>query len=164
MHANPLAEHTINSARTNIAWDKYKTPISILKPPDWSSNNDYKMQENREASLNVQPLTLKVVAWPIHRHLWHSPRTQKQSQHGYLVVVFSRCHKHPTMVGPWGSHLIILHHYLTTAVYLRYQLLAQVNVSANKQTYLCKPRGRLSFSAISATDMCSKPIHFSALP
>ena len=26
MHANPLAEHTINSARTNIAWNKYKTP------------------------------------------------------------------------------------------------------------------------------------------
>ena len=34
MHANPLIEHTINSARTNIAWDKYKTPISILKPSD----------------------------------------------------------------------------------------------------------------------------------
>ena len=34
LHANPLVEHTINSARTIIAWDKYKTPISILKPPD----------------------------------------------------------------------------------------------------------------------------------
>ena len=34
MHANPLIDHTISSARTNIAWDKYKTPISILKPPD----------------------------------------------------------------------------------------------------------------------------------
>ena len=34
MHANPLVEHIINSARTNIAWDKYKTPISILKLPD----------------------------------------------------------------------------------------------------------------------------------
>ena len=34
MHANPFVEHTINSARTNIAWDKYKTPTSILKPPD----------------------------------------------------------------------------------------------------------------------------------
>ena len=34
MHANPLVEHTINSAKTNIAWDKYKTPISIFKPPD----------------------------------------------------------------------------------------------------------------------------------
>ena len=34
MHASPLAEHTINSARINIAWDKYKTPISILNPPD----------------------------------------------------------------------------------------------------------------------------------
>ena len=34
MHANSLVEHTINSTRTNIAWDKYKTPISILKPPD----------------------------------------------------------------------------------------------------------------------------------
>ena len=30
MHANPIVEHTINSARTNIAWGKYKTPISIL--------------------------------------------------------------------------------------------------------------------------------------
>ena len=34
MHRNPLVEHTINSTRTNIAWDKYKTPISILKPQD----------------------------------------------------------------------------------------------------------------------------------
>ena len=34
MHAKPVVEHTINSARTNVAWDKYKTPISILKPPD----------------------------------------------------------------------------------------------------------------------------------
>ena len=34
MHANPLVEHTINSARTNIAWNKYKTPTSFLKPPD----------------------------------------------------------------------------------------------------------------------------------
>ena len=34
MHTNPFVEHTINSGRTNIAWDKYKTPISILKPPD----------------------------------------------------------------------------------------------------------------------------------
>ena len=34
MHANPLVEHTINSARTDIAWDKYKTPISILSQPD----------------------------------------------------------------------------------------------------------------------------------
>ena len=48
MHANPLVKHTINSARTNIAWDKYKTPISsILKPPDWSADNDYKMQGNQ---------------------------------------------------------------------------------------------------------------------
>ena len=34
MHANPLVEHTISSARINIAWDKYKTPVSILKPPE----------------------------------------------------------------------------------------------------------------------------------
>ena len=33
MHANPLVEHTVNSVRTNIVWGKYKTPISILKPP-----------------------------------------------------------------------------------------------------------------------------------
>ena len=32
MHANLLFEHTVNSARTNIAWDKYKTPVSILNP------------------------------------------------------------------------------------------------------------------------------------
>ena len=34
MHANLRIEHTINSARTNIAWERYKSPISILKPPD----------------------------------------------------------------------------------------------------------------------------------
>ena len=33
MHANHLVEHTINSAMTNIAWDKYKIPMSILGPP-----------------------------------------------------------------------------------------------------------------------------------
>ena len=32
MHAKPLVEYEINSAGTNIAWDKYKTPISILNP------------------------------------------------------------------------------------------------------------------------------------
>ena len=62
MHPNPLVEHTINSARTNIVWDKYKTPISILKPSDWSTDTDYMMQENEVALVNVQPLTLKVVA------------------------------------------------------------------------------------------------------
>ena len=88
MHANPLAEHAINSARTNISWDKYKTPISILKPPDWSTNTDYRVQKNQVTSLNVQPLTLKVVVRPIHGHVWHSPKTQNQSHHGYIVVVF----------------------------------------------------------------------------
>ena len=34
MHVNPLTEHTINSARTNIAWDKYHTPLTILKLQD----------------------------------------------------------------------------------------------------------------------------------
>ena len=34
MHSNPLVEQTINSARTNIARDKYKTSISILQPLD----------------------------------------------------------------------------------------------------------------------------------
>ena len=34
MHANPLVEHTINSAKTNAEWDKYKTPISFLQPLD----------------------------------------------------------------------------------------------------------------------------------
>ena len=34
MHANPFVEHTVNSARTSIAWDKYKTPISIPEPSD----------------------------------------------------------------------------------------------------------------------------------
>ena len=68
MHANPLAEHTINSARTNIARDKYKTPISILKPPDWITNTDYKMQKSEVTSLNVQPFNhiLKVVIRPVH--------------------------------------------------------------------------------------------------
>ena len=60
MHANSLAEHTINSARTNIASNKYKTPISILKPPDWTTDTDHKMQKNDVTSLNVQPLILKL--------------------------------------------------------------------------------------------------------
>ena len=78
MYANPLFEHTINSPRTNIAWDKYKTPISIPKPPNWSTETDYKVQENEVTSVNVQPLTLKVVVRTIHRHFSHSPRTQNQ--------------------------------------------------------------------------------------
>ena len=44
------------------------------------------------------------------------------------------------MVGPWGSHLIILQHFLTTTVYLRKQLLTKVNVSANKQALFSKTR------------------------
>ena len=87
MHANPLIEHTINSARTSIACDKYKT-ISILKPPDCSTDTDYRMQENEVTSANVQPLTPKVEVRPVHRQVWRSPRTQNQSQHSYLVVAF----------------------------------------------------------------------------
>ena len=34
MHATPLVKHKINSARTNVASDKYKIPISVLKPTD----------------------------------------------------------------------------------------------------------------------------------
>ena len=103
MHTNPLVEHTINSVRTNIAWDKYKTPISILKPPDWSTNTDYRMQENDVTSVNVQPLTPKVVVRPVHGQVWHSPRSKNKSPDGYLVVAFSRCHMDPTMVVPWGG-------------------------------------------------------------
>ena len=88
MHANPLFEHTINSSRTNRAWDKYKMPISILKPPDWTTETDYKMKKNEATSLNVQPLILKVVVRLVQGHIWHSPRTLKQSRHSYLVVVF----------------------------------------------------------------------------
>ena len=76
MDANPLVEHTVNSAGTSIAWDKYKTPFSILRPPDWSTDTDYKMQENDVTSVNVQSLTLKVVVQPLHGHSWYSPRTQ----------------------------------------------------------------------------------------
>ena len=75
MHANPLVEHTINLGRTNIAWDKYKTRISILKPPDWTTDTDSKMQKNEVTSLNVEPLVLKVVVQPVHGQVWHSPRT-----------------------------------------------------------------------------------------
>ena len=91
---NHLARmHAINSA-TNIAWGNYKTPISILKPPDLSIDTNHRMQKNEITSLNVQPLILKVVVRPVHRHVWHSPRTQNQSQHDYRVVVSL------TMVGP----------------------------------------------------------------
>ena len=69
MHANPLVEHTINSAMTNTARDKCKTPISILKPLDWSTGTDYEMQENEVTLANVQPLTLKVVVWPVQGYV-----------------------------------------------------------------------------------------------
>ena len=46
------------------------------------------MQENEVASLNIQPLTLKMVVQAVHGHVWHSPWTLNQSQHGYVVVVF----------------------------------------------------------------------------
>ena len=46
------------------------------------------MQENQVVSLNVQPLTLKVVVRPVHGHVYDTPWTLNQSQHGYLVVVF----------------------------------------------------------------------------
>ena len=111
MHANPLVEHSINSARTNIAWDKYNTPISILKPPDWTTDIDYKMQKNEVTSLNVQPLILKVVIRPVHGHVWHSLRTQKQNQHGYLVVVFLDA----TSIQQWLDHEeVISLFYITT--------------------------------------------------
>ena len=117
MHVNPLVEHTINSARTNIAWDKYKTPISILKLPDWSTDTDHKMQENEVTSVNVQPLTLKVVVRPVHGHVWHSPRTQNQKPTRLPGSCFCRCHKHPILVEPWGSYLIVLHLLLTTTLF-----------------------------------------------
>ena len=47
MHANPLVKHTINSARTNTAWDKYKTPISILHP----LQRVFRMSQVRRASI-----------------------------------------------------------------------------------------------------------------
>ena len=58
------------------------------------------MQENEVTSLNVQPLTLKVVVRPVHGHVWHSPRTQNQSQHGYLAVVFLDA----TCIQQWLDH------------------------------------------------------------
>ena len=81
MHANPVFEHTINSARTRIAWDRYKTP----KPPDRSTDRDCMMQKNEVTSLNAQPLLPKVVVRPAHGHVW---QLRVQSQHGCLVVVF----------------------------------------------------------------------------
>ena len=84
MHANPLVEHTINSARTTIAWDKYKTAIS---------DNDYKMQENEVTSLNVHPLTLKVEVRPIHGHVRRSHRTQKKPTRLPIVSQLNKCLK-----------------------------------------------------------------------
>ena len=75
MHANPLVEHTINSARTNFAWDKYKTPISILSPPDWFTDID--PNAGKWGYISQRPtISLKVVVRPIHGHVWHSLRTQ----------------------------------------------------------------------------------------
>ena len=61
------------------------------------------MQENEVASVNAPPLTLKVVAGPYTDIFGTVLGLRIKSQHGYLVVTFSGCHKHPTVVGPWGS-------------------------------------------------------------
>ena len=118
MHMSPFVEHTIDSTRTNIAWDKYKTPISIFKLPDWSTDTNYRMQENEVTSVNIQQLTPKVVVRPVHGQVWHSPRTQNQSQHGYLVVAFIDATKSYN-----GWTMGRLTHYstlqLTATVYLR---------------------------------------------
>ena len=45
MHANPPIKHIFNSAWTNMAWDKHKTPISLLKPPDLLTETDLRMHK-----------------------------------------------------------------------------------------------------------------------
>ena len=120
------------------------------------------MQGNQVASLNIQPLTLKVVVRLVHGHVWHSPWTLNQSQHGYLVVVFLDA----TTILQWLEHgeAISLFYITTDNNRLFAVAIAYINMSANKQTYFCKTRGKLCSLAISSTDMCSKSIHFSALP
>ena len=76
-----------------------------------------RMQKNEVTSLNAQPLLLKVVVRPVHGHFWHSPWTQNPKPTRLPGSRFRRGYKHPTMVGSWGSHLIILQHFLTTIVY-----------------------------------------------
>ena len=109
------------------------------------------MQKNEVTSLNAQPLILKVVVWSIRRHVWHSPRILNSKPTQLPGSSFSRCNKHPAMVGPWGSHLIILHHFLTTTVYFAVAigyLSPQINKPISPKHVVL-----LFFSAISASDM-----------
>ena len=55
MHATPLIDHTINTARTNISWDKHKTPISILKPSDKITDINYKKWGNISLRATTDP-------------------------------------------------------------------------------------------------------------
>ena len=107
MHVNPLIEHTINSARTNIAWDKYHTTnhTETTRLIYWHWPQDtWKWGD-------VTSPTPNHCSWK----WWSGPYTDMfgtalglriQSHHGYLVVVSLGCYKHPTMVGPWRSQLI----------------------------------------------------------
>ena len=118
-HVNPLVEHTINSARINIAWDKYKHQFPYLNHQTDLLTPTTGRKTNEITSLNMQPLILKVVVWPVHRHVWQSPRTWNQKPTRLPGGRFYRCYKHPTMAGPQRSHLTFLHHFLTTTVYLQ---------------------------------------------
>ena len=106
-------------------------------------------------SLNVQPLTLKVVVRPVHGHVWHSPCTLNQSQHGYIVLVFLDA----TSILEWLDHgeanslfYITADNNCLFAMAIAY---ISTHVSANKHTYFSKTHGKLFSSAISATDMCT---------
>ena len=60
------------------------------------------MQENQVASLNVQPLTES--GGPARTRTRLAQSLDSESKPTQLPSSrFSRCHKHPTMVGPWEA-------------------------------------------------------------
>ena len=98
MHAKPLVEHTINSTRTNITWDKYKTPISILKPRDLSTDNDVST-EGKLGSISQRP-TIDPESDDLARTWTRLAQSlDSESKPTRLPSIRSfRRHKHPTMV------------------------------------------------------------------
>ena len=74
-YAKMLSFSLVAEALTRLIYHRSSGENSSFQ---FSSLQDYMMQENHVTSVNVQPLILKVVVRPIHRHVWHSPRTQNR--------------------------------------------------------------------------------------
>ena len=82
---NPLVEESIYSNRLSLVWDRFPTPLSVVRHEVLSL-----ARFTGVTSQNVCHC-LKQAVRPIRRHVWHSPRTQKlKSQHRLSRQSYSR--------------------------------------------------------------------------